>query len=511
ISTEEKHYSPPLHTKTWFHQGPIDLEEGDWHEPDRSHEYWSGDKPLLNHTERVNDFLKTLPNSRIRREALRTLRGSILRTELYALDGSLRQDRPYTVTEQAHGLMQLESPSDTASKRRRIFFPFAAAQRSTQWERGEDPMTQFSFTEDYDAYGQPQTAITIACPRTWRNPEDIFPENRPFLATVSRTVFAYSNGESPYIKDRTAKTTSWELKHRGNLALYDLKVQAANLDFLEITAQSISYYDGEAFTGLPYSQIGAHGTPVRSETLILTEALLQDAWKNENGEAEIPVWLQSEAPAWPEAYPQAFRDQLPVLGGYRFHDGTGPQARGYWVEGGKTQLDIHLSPGGKGLPLVLRDALDRETTIQYDAYQLLPEKVTDPLGLTQRAWYDYRVLQPYEAEDVNGNRSRFDFSPLGLANAFFVNGKEGEAVGDTPEKPSRRLEYDFFAFMERGEPVFARSIAREYHALDTDVPAGHADDTITTVEYSDGFGRQVQTRVQAEDVLFGDEHFGTGL
>ncbi len=511
ISTEEKHYSPPLHTKTWFHQGPIDLEEGDWHEQERSHEYWSGDKPLLNHTERVNDFLKTLPNSRIRREALRTLRGSILRTELYALDGSPRQDRPYTVTEQAYGLMELESPSDTASKRRRIFFPFAAAQRSTQWERGEDPMMQFNFTEDYDDFGQAQTAIAIACPRSWREPGDVFPENRPFLATVSRTAFAYSDGETPYIKDRTARTTAWELKHRGNLTLYDLKAQATNPDFLEITAQSVSYYDGEAFTGLPFGQMGAHGVPVRSETLILTEALLRDAWKNENGEAEIPVWLQIEAPDWPEEYPQTFRDQLPALGGYRFHDGSGPQARGYWVEGGKTKLDIHLSPAGKGLALALRDALDRETTIQYDAYQLLPEKVTDPLGLIQRAWYDYRVLQPRQAEDANGNRSRFDYSPLGLANAFFVNGKAGEAVGDTPEKPSRRLEYDFFAFMERGEPVFARSIAREYHALDTDVFPGHADDTIVTVEYSDGFGRQVQTRVQAEDVLFGDENFGTGL
>jgi RHS repeat-associated protein len=510
ISKDEKHYSPPLHTKTWFHQGPIDLEEGDWHEPDRSHEYWSGDNPLLNHTEQVNDFLKNLPNSRIRREALRTLRGSILRTELYALDDSPRQDRPYTVTEQAYGLMELESPSD-GSKRRHIFFPFAVAQRTTQWERGEDPMTQFSFTEDYDTFGQPQTAIAVACPRSWRKPGDVFPENRPFLATVSRTVFAYSGGESPYIKDRTARTSAWELKHRGNLTLYDLKAQAANLDFLEITAQSISYYDGEAFTGLLYGQIGAHGTPVRSETLILTEALLQDAWKNENGEAEIPVWLESATPDWPESYPQAFRDQLPALGGYRFHDGTGPQARGYWVEGGRTQFDIHLSPAGKGLALAMRDALDRETTIQYDAYQLLPEKVTDPLGLIQRAWYDYRVLQPRQTEDANGNRSRFDFSPLGLANAFFVNGKEGESEGDTPEKPSRRLEYDFFAFMERGEPVFASSIAREYHALDTDVPTGHADDTIVTVEYSDGFGRQVQTRVQAEDVLFGDVNFGTGL
>jgi hypothetical protein len=46
----------------------------------------------------MEDMLKSLPR-RARRDALRALRGSILRTELYALDGTARQDQPYTVTE----------------------------------------------------------------------------------------------------------------------------------------------------------------------------------------------------------------------------------------------------------------------------------------------------------------------------------------------------------------------------------------------------------------------------
>ena len=44
-----------------------------------------------------------------------------------------------------------------------------------------------------------------------------------------------------------------------------------------------------------------------------------------------------------------------------------------------------------------------------------------------------------------------------------------------------------------------------------DVPAAERDRTITTVEYSDGFGRLLQTRTQAEDVLFGDPTFGGGV
>ena len=49
--------------------------------------------------------------------------------------------------------------------RLRIFFPHVLAQRTTQWERGDDPMTRFTFTDDYDAYGQPRSQIEIAVPR----------------------------------------------------------------------------------------------------------------------------------------------------------------------------------------------------------------------------------------------------------------------------------------------------------------------------------------------------------
>jgi RHS repeat-associated protein len=43
------------------------------------------------------------------------------------------------------------------------------------------------------------------------------------------------------------------------------------------------------------------------------------------------------------------------------------------------------------------------------------------------------------------------------------------------------------------------------------VPLPQRDETIETVEYSDGFGRLLQTRTQAEDILFGDLSFGGGV
>jgi hypothetical protein len=73
----ERHFSPPLLTKTWFHQGPVDDDSGDWLELDYSAEYFPGDPPALAHVDGVNAFLQTLGDPRHRRDALRTLRGSI--------------------------------------------------------------------------------------------------------------------------------------------------------------------------------------------------------------------------------------------------------------------------------------------------------------------------------------------------------------------------------------------------------------------------------------------------
>jgi len=92
------HYSPPTLTKSWFHVGPVAAAEaGDWAELDLGHEYWPGDAPQLRRPPELVDALARLPRP-ARRDTLRALRGQVLRTELYALDGTDRQDRPYSAS-----------------------------------------------------------------------------------------------------------------------------------------------------------------------------------------------------------------------------------------------------------------------------------------------------------------------------------------------------------------------------------------------------------------------------
>ena len=54
------------------------------------------------------------------------------------------------------------------------------------------------------------------------------------------------------------------------------------------------------------------------------------------------------------------------------------------------------------------------------------------------------------------------------------------------------MEYDFLAFADRGQPISVRTIRQVHHDTETDVPLPQRDETITTVEYSDGFGRLLQ-------------------
>ena len=109
-------------------------------------------------------------------------------------------------------------------------------------------------------------------------------------------------------------------------------------------------------------------------------------------------------------------------------------------------------------------------------------------------------------------RAAFTFSPLGLLESTFVRGKN-PTEGDQ-DRPSVRMEYGFLAFENSPpasrQPIFVRTIRQIHHDTELDVPLPERDETITTVEYSDGFGRLLQTRTQGEEVRFGDEHFGGG-
>jgi hypothetical protein len=116
------------------------------------------------------------------------------------------------------------------------------------------------------------------------------------------------------------------------------------------------------------------------------------------------------------------------------------------------------------------------------------------------------VLQSEVVTDPNGNTSRVHFNPIGLVEQIWVRDKSG-GEGDA-QHPSVEMSYDFLAFERSGQPICVRTLRHERHDTDPDYTASA---TIEAREYSDGFGRLLQTRTQAEDVLFGDATFGANV
>lgn len=333
----EKHFSPPLLTKTSFHQGPVDDDTGDWHELDWAADYWPGDPDALAHTDGVNAFLRTLALPRHRRDALRTLRGSTLRTKLYALDGTELQDRPFTVTEQAYGLREESPPVGDDQNRLRIFFPHPLAQRTTQWERGNEPMTQFLHrqlrrlrTAAAEGGRGPAAVPGLSDSRALRGAVPRNARGNPVCPTRRcRTVYGYSRLRECELRD---------ILNDGGPTVYDLYRQVqAGTAARTLLGQSFNYYDGEAFAGLPFGELGDFGAVMRTETLVLTEDILRDAFLDPaNPDApDIPPYLRPESvPSWPAEYPKEFQDGMPALAGYTFADAqtigraaTSPKAR----------------------------------------------------------------------------------------------------------------------------------------------------------------------------------------
>lgn len=519
-------YSPPTETRSWFHQGALGDELSGWYENDYTHEYWQGDKTILTRNALLIPYeleaFQQLPG-RAKRDALRTMRGTVLRTELYALDNSPLQNRPYTVTESVSFVRKDYQPPVPVTDTFRyasgyIFFPYSLGQRTTQWERGNDPMSSFSFNWEYDHYGQAGKQLSVAlsrgidpltgaqfAPGSGKYLPPVMAAEK-YLATYGSTTFIYKGDmlddeadDGIYMMNRAEQSKGYDCTYSGAalavIPFYKSIVAGSNIG--AVIAHSLSYYDGTAFTGLSLGMLGDYGALVRSETLVSTDAIYAAAY------GSLPETLQA-SPSWSSEYPLAFIDKYPERGGYLYYT-SGDYTPGYYVRSAASRYDFQTGDG-RGLIMASRDPFDAETEITYDDYRLLPVSVTDAEGNITTADYDYRVLQPYKVTDINENSSVFDFSPLGLlrATALIGKGTEGDYKASSGNfyaryEPSTRLEYDFFSFLNGRIPVWVKTIKREYHYQQE-----INDDTITSVEYSDGFGRLVQTRTQAEDVIFGN-------
>ena len=169
-TVEENLHQPPIYTKNWFHTGAF----VGWKGLSKlfADGYWAGDADAW-----------ALPDSTLpagltgsdAREAVRALAGKTLRTEVYALDGTADQGRPYTVSEATFEVRQVQ---ERGINRFGVYLPIDRESLSYHYERAftiveveeieveaEDPRIAHNLVLEVDDYGTPLRNASVVYPR----------------------------------------------------------------------------------------------------------------------------------------------------------------------------------------------------------------------------------------------------------------------------------------------------------------------------------------------------------
>lgn len=393
-------------------------------------------------------------------------------------------------------------------------------------------MTQFSFTAGHDAFGQPRLQTTVVPPRLQRHQHAVvgagygsinLNEQRCLVQHVC-TDYAQPSGRLR-ILDRPAQVRSYTCKappvgpdaaaddpaaalgkqHRQALDLHEQfapavlpsqgPLPAPDPAIAELIGHQIHHYDGNADEGLPMGEVGGFGMLTRTEVLVLTKEILLEAYGDRR-----PRYLGGTAAIPAIADLQTFGADL----GYR-HDPAGSGQ--FWVDTVRHAYDVQLgAPSARGLLLHVTDARGHQTSMDYDRHALLPVKITDAAGLEIKAEYNERVLQPASVTDPNGTVTHVLYTALGLPERQYLESADA-SQGGTETSSELLFGYGFDRFLVSGSPIHVDTWHRVEHAK----TAGASDDTIRSRDFSDGFGRLVQTRTQAEDLVFGERGDEVGL
>jgi RHS repeat-associated protein len=513
---------PPIVTKTWFHNGAW-LEESAldaFFKNPANQEFFAGDPQAAFLPD--TDLPTGLTDTELR-EAARALKSSILRQEIYSDDGTPKAALPYSVSERSYRLTTVQPQGPN---RHAVFFSHPCETIDYHYERNPaDPRISHALTLEIDAYGNVLRSAAIGYQR--RTPA--FDEQGKTLATLTESQVTNAIvADDAYRTPLPAEVKTFELTAptlAGATALdfstIDAIARAATAIAYELPpdaqqaikrllSQVRTLYRKDDLTAfLPLAQIEPLALPGESYKRALTAGLLA-VYQAKASAADLTATLSG---------PQ---------GQYRDIEGDGP----FWISSGQTFFssgptdspaqEFAFAQAHFFLPHRYRDPFGADSIVAYDdKYNLSVVSTTDAVGNTTTAVLDYRVLQPVLVTDPNGNRAQALFDAMGMLAGTAVQGKvAGPVEGDsfdsfvTDLSPAQigaffdatdpralaisylgtattRIVYD----LDRA-PVCAATIARETHV--SALASGQQTQVQMHFVYSDGFGREAQTKVPAE-------------
>lgn len=555
---------PPTCTRTWFHTGAF-VEAGAvsrqyaseyWVEPAAR-----GDAPANVAAREAlllpDTVLEGALDADQTREAYRALKGSPLRVEVYAEDNSVRAEHPYSVTETtlAVRLVQPRGPN-----RHAVFLAHPRESVAYHYERQpDDPRLSHDVTLEVDGFGNVRRSATVAYGR-----RQGYPDPEPTLSAAFRAMLTHDQTrlhvgatEHAFTLPVNRLTDAVAVDaYRGPLPCETITAELTGIapagsrfTVEELDGHWATLWDGTH--DIPYEEVSTPdiegvGVPVALARRIVARS--RTLYRSTDLTALLPLGTAHAQALTGESYRLALTPGLVarVFGGgvndAMLTEGGYVQLAGqpdWWIPSGR----IFHSSGAADPPAaelaearahfyLLRRAVDplgSVSRVRYDAHDLLLVESTDALGSIVAADNDYRVLQPMRATDPNGNVSEVALDCLGHVVGTAFRGKNGEGdtlagfIADLPDAQvqaimadpraapaaavgsatSRLVIDDLAYFRTRDLPapdaVGVCTIVRETHAAD--LAPGASTRCFVVVAYSDGFGREIQHKAQAEDGL----------
>ncbi|MGE5830767.1 MAG: SpvB/TcaC N-terminal domain-containing protein, partial [Micromonosporaceae bacterium] len=549
-NVEAATHLPPVMNRSWFHTG-VFVEAGSVSRG-YAREYYPDDADLLLPDTELPTTLRR-PGGDWRpwrldadeaREAGRALKGALLRQEVYALDGSPAQGRPYTVVERSY-TVELLQPRSLAGARNAVFFVHPRETITATYERmlydgHPDPRIGHELVFAVDDFGSVLRAATIGYGRRRPDPDPALAEEdhaRQHELHIVETRDSYTNAvetDTDHRAPHPARSRSWQvcgLRPTGRRFGFDELATA-----LDAVVAEVPYAEWDRRSEAPTRRLIEHSRVLyRRDDLTgpLAEGVLQ-------------------AMALPHrTYRLEFTPELPAeIYGSRVDEellrSTGHlrDADGWWVPSGEVRYcpederDDELGYARRHFFRASRfiDPLGNVSSVGYDRYDLLLTHTRDAVGNVVSAGErdaagaftapgnDYRVLGPRLMSDANRNRAAVAYDALGLVVGTATMGKPGEHRGDRLDgfvedlpddviaaylhaplaeplpllaNASTRFVYDLFAYHRtrdraQPQPATAATIARETHV--SDLAEGQPTGLVHNVSYTDGFGRIIQRK-----------------
>jgi RHS repeat-associated protein len=519
---------PASHTKQWFHTG-LFLGSETLSEK-YSHEYYGAATLLKDDVPSMHDMSdqETL-------EASRSLKGMVLREELYADDSSPKAEIPYKVTVYGNSvkILQPQGENDHA-----VFESFSREVITYNYERDlGDPRINHSMVLQRDEFDNTLKSVSISYGRlvgkgNLVEPADLaFQRATKIVCQESEYTNSIDSGEV-YRTPLPSQSIEFEITgmhplvdglvfvqddFKSNTGIFLDIPESGNGDDTSSTearkrllSRSIqTYRSGNLEEVLPIGKVDSLGLPGRSYSLCHTKQTLAEYESAPNGRLKDPMQTLTEH------------------GGYT----TLPGYEGLWATDGTTSF--HSEPSASPadellaaresffLPRLSTDPFGNSSLVEYDKYSLRAIKSVDSIGNTTTSEIDYRILSPWASIDANQNRTEVAFDALGLVVAIAKREKESsddnlggiqrnltdaqiQAYMTNPKSQSvsllqeatERYVYDYHGYQNNGpsSPSCFSTLQREVHG-----PNGANANTIgISLTYNDALGRTVQSKANAE-------------